>query len=100
MIMKVTFNWDPAKSKTNYLKHGVAFQEACSVFYDQNAIEYFDTEHSSMEDRFLMLGLSEKFRVLLLSYTVRKVKSAIIIRIISARKATKKETDYYKGGLL
>lgn len=95
--MKITFEWDPVKSKINYGKHGVAFNEACSVFYDQTAIEYFDTEHSSNEDRFLMLGSSDKFRVLLISYTVKKIKSKTIIRIISARKATKSEINHYRG---
>ena len=72
-----------------------SFEEARSVFLDQNAIEYFDTGHSEVEDRYLMLGLSYNTRMLLVSYTVRKDSKSIIIRIISARKATKKEQTNY-----
>jgi hypothetical protein len=95
--MNISFIWDPAKSKTNYEKHGISFQEARSVFYDENAIEFYDEEHSGNEDRYLMLGISDKFRVLLVSYTTRKSDNIIIIRIISARKTTKKEITNYKG---
>jgi len=95
--MNVSFEWDAEKAKVNLKKHDISFEEACSVFCDQNAVEYYDTAHSIKEDRFLMLGLSENIRILLISYTVRKAKSDITIRIISARKATKKESKHYKG---
>jgi uncharacterized protein len=95
--MNITFIWDPSKSKTNYEKHGVLFQEARSVFYEENAIEFYDEEHSDDEDRYLMLGISDKLRILLVSYTTRKSNNVVIIRIISARKATKNEIINYKG---
>jgi uncharacterized DUF497 family protein len=96
-MMKISFAWDIPKSNINYEKHGVSFEEAQSVFLDEKAIEYFDKEYSDQEDRFLMLGLSNKFRLLLISYTVKKHNSSIIIRLISARKATKKESKNYMG---
>ena len=94
--MNVSFEWDADKDKVNVKKHGISFEEACSVFYDQNAVEFYDTGHSDMEDRFIMLGLSEKLRILLISYTVRKTRSTVTIRMISARKATKRESNHYK----
>jgi uncharacterized DUF497 family protein len=96
-MMKVSFAWDLNKNKINSDKHGVSFEEARSVFIDQNAIEYYDEDHSLNEERFLMLGMSYKFRLLLVSYTTIKHNSSISIRIISARKATKSEQINYKG---
>jgi uncharacterized protein len=93
--MKVAFSWDSSKSNINYEKHGVSFEEARSVFLDQNAIEFFDEDHSEREERFLMLGMSYKSRILLISYTDNKISSSTIICIISARKATKKEQLNY-----
>lgn len=95
--MNISFSWDENKSKINHDKHGVTFEEARPVFLNQNAVEYFDTDHSDREDRFLMLGLSYNARMLLVSYTVRKDNTSIIIRIISARKATSKEQINYQG---
>jgi len=87
------FVWDPRKSKSNTLKHQVTFAEAESVFYDENAIEYSDPDHSEAEERFIILGLSAGLRVLVVCYCYRLSESTI--RIISARKATKKEARYY-----
>jgi uncharacterized DUF497 family protein len=75
------------------LKHQVTFAEAESVFYDENAIEYPDPDHSEAEERFIILGLSAGLRVLVVFYCYRRSESTI--RIISARKATKKEARYY-----
>lgn len=91
----ISFSWDDLKSKTNQKKHGVIFEEAQTVFFDENAIEYFDPDHSEIEDRFLMLGLSYRLRVLVISYSFRKDETEI--RIISARRATKKEQKAYYG---
>ncbi len=77
----------------NRRKHGVSFDEAKTVFYDENAIRYFDPDHSKDEDRFLMVGLSQKLRILIVCHCFREDDS--VIRIISARKATKKEEDHY-----
>ncbi len=87
------FEWDETKNLENHRKHGVSFLEAQTVFFDENAIEFYDDEHSEWEDRFLLLGLSTKLRVLLVCYCLRKKGS--VIRIISARKATKKEQELY-----
>ena len=96
-MMKVAFTWDINKNKANLKKHGVSFEKARSVFIDQNAIEFYDVDHSVDEERFLMLGVSYKFRILLVSYTTIKRNSSITIRIISARKATKSEQINYIG---
>ena len=90
----IQFRWDPAKAKKNVEKHGIFFEEAITVFYDDNAIEFYDDEHSEWENRFLLLGLSSKLRLLLICYCCREEES--VIRIISARRATKTETTYYK----
>ena len=91
----ISFSWDDRKNITNQKKHRVSFEEAQSVFFDEHAIEYYDPDHSESEDRFLMLGLSYHVRVLVVSYTLRKDEATI--RIISARKATKKEQKAYGG---
>jgi uncharacterized DUF497 family protein len=90
------FEWDERKNQVNRRKHGVSFEEARSVFFDENAVEFYDDEHSEWEDRFLMLGLSARLRMLLECYCHRARGS--VIRIISARKATKKEQQFHPGG--
>jgi uncharacterized protein len=94
-MSSITFSWDDRKNQTNQRKHGVAFEEAQSVFFDENAIEYFDPDHSENEERHLMLGLSYRLRALVVSHSLQKNGSEI--RIISARKATKKEQKVYFG---
>ena len=89
---EIHFTWDSKKAKLNQRKHGVSFEEAQTVFYDDNALEYFDPDHSQAEDRFIMLGLSSKLRMLIVCYCVR---SGDFIRIILARKATAKEAKNY-----
>ena len=91
----ISFSWDDRKNIANQKKHRVSFEEAQTVFFDEHAIEYFDPDHSESEDRFLMLGLSYQVRVLVVSYTLRA--DGTEIRIISARKATKKEQKAYLG---
>jgi hypothetical protein len=92
----ITFAWDEKKNRANQKKHKVSFEEAQSVFFDEDAIEYFDPEHSDSEDRFIMLGLSAHMRVLVVCHCHRESNS--VIRIISARKATQKERSNYTGG--
>jgi uncharacterized DUF497 family protein len=91
----ISFSWDDRKNTANQSKHGVSFEEAQTVFFDENAIEYFDPDHSKEEDRYLMLGISYRLGILVVSYTLRKDETEI--RIISARKATKKEQKAYTG---
>lgn len=90
------FEWDEKKNKSNQKKHGIWFEEAQQVFDDSNALRFYDATHSDDEDRFLMLGESEPNRVLLVVFCER-VDS--VIRIISARKATKKEKKEYEKGI-
>ncbi|QTA83781.1 Putative toxin-antitoxin system, toxin component, type II BrnT [Desulfonema limicola] len=89
----MSFTWDNQKNSANIEKHGVSFKEAQTVFYDEHAVEYDDPDHSDYENRFILMGLSQKFRVLVICYCYQNNES--IIRIISARKATKKEQKLY-----
>ena len=87
------FEWDPAKEQANRRKHKVSFQEAESVFADERARILDDPDHSEAEDRFVVLGLSSRFRVLVVVHTYRGYED--VIRIISARRATRAERAYY-----
>ena len=78
------------------MKHGVSFEEAQSVFFDEFAIQFFDDEHSTGEDRFILLGMSSNARMLIVCHCERE--SGELIRIISARRATKREGAFYRGG--
>jgi len=89
----ISFAWDDRKSEANKKKHGVSFDEAKTVFYDENAIRYSDPDHSDDEDRFLMVGMSQQIRILIVCHCFREEDS--VIRIITARKATKGEEDVY-----
>ena len=91
----IKFEWDPRKDSANQRKHGVSFEEAQSVFFDENAIQFYDEHHSEQEDRFIMLGLSIRSRILVVCHCERE--SGNVIRIISARKATRSERKYYSG---
>jgi uncharacterized DUF497 family protein len=92
----IKFEWDPPKAAANLRKHQVSFDEAKSVFYDEFAVQFFDEEHSSDEERFLMLGMSSGVKLLLVCHCERE--HGEVIRIISARKATKRESAFYQGG--
>ena len=94
-MSSISFSWDDRKNRSNQKKHGVPFEEAQTVFFDENAIEYFDPDHSEGEDRYLMLGVSCRIRALVVSYSLLKEGSEI--RIISARKATKEEQKIHFG---
>jgi hypothetical protein len=93
-MSELHFEWDPDKAKTNLDKHGISFEEAMTVFYDEAAIEFYDDEHSEWEDRFLLLGVSSDMKLLLVCHCYRKEE--FVIRIISARKATKNEAEHYQ----
>ncbi len=92
-MKRIAFEWDDIKNSKNQAKHGVSFEEAQTVFFDENAIEFDDPDHSIEEERFLLLGYSHKLRVLAVCHCYRSPES--MIRIISARKATKKEQKAY-----
>ena len=87
--------WDEDKSRENIKKHRVSFEEAGTVFYDPNAKLINDPDHSDEEDRFVILGLSKLLNLLVVCHCYRENDE--IIRIISARKATSKEAEYYGG---
>ncbi len=90
--MTLTFEWDEAKSKRNFIKHGVVFEEAKTVFNDPFSITIDDPDHSNDEERFIDIGISSKGRVLVVWYTERNEN----IRIIGCRKVTKTERIIYE----
>jgi uncharacterized protein len=92
-MKKIKFLWDKNKEILNIKKHGISFDIAQSVFYDDNARLIYDPDHSETEDRFIIIGLSKKLNVLVVNHCYRKNDE--IIRIISARKATKNEINEY-----
>jgi len=94
----IKFEWDEAKAASNRKKHGVSFEEAQSVFYDELAVQFYNEDSSESEERFLMLGFSDEARLLIVCHCERS--QGDIIRIISARKATKNEAKYYQGATL
>lgn len=90
----IRFEWDESKNQENKRKHKVSFEEAQTVFLDENAIRFFDPDHSRDEDRFIMLGMGFTLRVLVVCHCYREDDD--VMRIISARKADKREqTDYW-----
>lgn len=91
----IKFEWDENKDKINQRKHGIAFREAKTVFYDDEAIVIDDPEHSEEEERFIILGLSSRANLLVVCHCYRV--SETVIRIISARKATKTEAKFYRN---
>jgi len=87
------FEWDERKASANERKHGVSFQEARSVFFDERARLIDDPEHSEDEERFILMGFSSSLRLLVVCHCYRS--EAKLIRIISARKATARESKTY-----
>ncbi|MBN1931716.1 MAG: BrnT family toxin [Desulfobacterales bacterium] len=98
MTVNYNFEWDPQKAHDNRVKHDVTFDEGATIFKDSQALSVFDPDHSEIEDRWITLGISEKGRLLVVIHTFREEsESAVTIRIISSRKATKHETRIYGG---
>jgi len=90
----ICFEWNEAKSKANIRKHGVSFEEAKSIFFDEYALLTADPDHSETEDRFVLLRLSARLRLLLVCHCFEVDDS--LIRVISSRKATRKEMSLYR----
>jgi uncharacterized DUF497 family protein len=90
---QLRFEWDKEKERINIRKHGISFEEARMVFYDEKAIQFFDPDHSEDEDRFLLLGISFKLRILIVCHCFRE--SETVIRLFSARKADREEEQEY-----
>ena len=93
-MKKIRFEWDINKANSNLLKHNISFDEATSVFDDDAARLIYDPEHSENEDRFILLGLSYSIKVLVVVHCYKD--SDNLIRIISARKASRQEAKQYK----
>ena len=93
-MIEFRFEWDSTKAKENFKNHGVSFEEAQTVFYDDFATEFYDDTHSEWEDRFLLLGLSSQLRLVMVCHCYRERES--VIRIISARKATANAAKFYR----
>jgi len=92
-MKKISFEWDPGKAASNAAKHGVTFEEAKTVFYDEDALVIPDPDHSMDEERFVIMGQSSKPRMLVVVHCFRKTGTSI--RIISARRAGTKEQKPY-----
>lgn len=92
-MSELGFTWDPRKASADRKKHGITFEEAATVFLDEEALLIGDPDHSDDEDRFLILGLSSQIRLLVVCHCLREDKG--VIRIITARKATGNERRQY-----
>lgn len=90
---ELDFEWDERKARANFDKHRIDFDEAITVFYDENARVIFDPDHSFQEDRYLILGMSDISQILLVCHVYRRNDE--VIRIISARRATRQEERSY-----
>ena len=93
-MKRLRFEWDPGKAPANLRKHGVSFEEARTVFLDENALLRPDEDHSAGEDRFVLLGLSGRLRTLVVCHCYRHENE--VIRLISARKANSLERRQYE----
>jgi uncharacterized protein len=92
-MMELSFEWDSSKATQNATKHGISFEEARTVFYDEHALLIPDPDHSQTEGRFIIMGMSTASRMLVVVHCFRKRDSTI--RIIAARKAGTKEQKPY-----
>jgi len=90
---RLLFEWNKRKENANVKKHGISFDEARTTFYDENAVQFFDPDHSDDEDRFILLGVSHKLNTLVVCHCFREEETTV--RIISARKADKDEANVY-----
>jgi len=98
--MRYDFEWDNQKAKANVRKHRISFERATTVFRDPNLLSIPDEEHSESEERWITIGLDETGSLLVLSHKFESVSQGVSrIRIITARKATKKETEQYEEGI-
>lgn len=91
-----TFDWDPDKNEINKRKHGISFETAREVFFDEAAIIFDDPEHSIGEERFLIIGMTKSSKICIVSHCYRDNDN--VIRIISAREATRREKTIYEEG--
>jgi uncharacterized DUF497 family protein len=92
-MKQLVFEWDKRKENVNIKKHGISFEEARTTFYDENAVQFFDPDHSDEEGRFILLGVSHRLNTLVVCHCFREEET--MVRIISARKADKDEANVY-----
>ena len=92
-MKQLVFEWDKRKEIVNIKKHGISFEEARTTFYDENAVQFFDPDHSDEEGRFILLGVSHRLNTLVVCHCFREEET--MVRIISARKADKDEANVY-----
>ena len=98
--MRYDFEWDSRKAKSNFRKHQISFEKAATVFRDPNLLSIPDEEHSRTEERWLTIGMDETGTLLVLAHTFKNLSVSVCqIRIISARKATKREEEQYERGI-
>ncbi|MBF0386794.1 MAG: BrnT family toxin [Candidatus Omnitrophica bacterium] len=96
--MRYNFEWDTVKARTNQIKHGIGFEESCAVFKDPRALTLFDSVHDEIEDRWVTMGMVGALCVCVVHHTFRETQgNVVMIRIFSARKATRKEQHQYWG---
>ena len=97
MAFQYRFEWDPVKARENAKKHRITFERGATVFLDPNALSLFDEQHSEVEERWITLGLDNTGTLLVVCHSYREeTETSASIRLISARKATKKETKQYQ----
>ena len=98
--MRYVFEWDPDKAHGNQRRHGIRFDQAATVFHDPHALSIFDDDHSHTEDRWVTLGLDQAGRLLTIIHTFQTLEPMVCrIRLISARKATRREQQHYTEGV-
>ena len=95
-MSELRFEWDPAKAASNLRKHGISFEDAQGVFYDEHGLLLDDPDHSAVEERFILLGLSEPGGVLVVVHCYRRHRD--VIRLISSRRASRRERERYAQG--
>ena len=94
--MRYEFDWDPVKARQNLKKHGVSFERAARIFLDPFAISIFDEKHSESEDRWITIGSEANEVLLVVVHAFRNIDTEnSLVRVISARKATKEEAQQY-----
>ncbi len=97
-MVRYNFEWDPEKAKGNLAKHEVSFESAATIFRDPNALSVFDEDHSGKDDRWITMGFDSSGALLVVHHTFQNVdESTCLVRVISARKATKAEARQYES---
>jgi len=100
MTVQYDFEWDPTKARANLKKHGVSFEVAVTIFRDPQAVTVFDEEHDENEERWITMGIAEEGNLLVVIHTFKEMTSQeVIIRMISARRATRRERRQYGASL-